>query len=205
MSLEQRKSRSNPKRIKPMTSLYSFKVPNIVIVGDKEIRRKINRIEQDFNLRLKFIEPEQLNDVIDSKTIAIIIDENKISPRFTKFLIDIVSDYKLLPTFYLSRSAQKANFYSALYQSGLHGVIDWPLEAPILHDLMIESLRPHPRATGNSKGDLKLSEMVKSHLVLNGKFKTLKVKVIEGFVFIEGSVKSLFEKETIENECSKVL
>jgi osmotically-inducible protein OsmY len=188
-----------------MINLYSYKVPNIVIVGDKEIRLKIQNIESRFNILLIFSEVDELEKYVNKKTIAIIVDEKKIKFKLKLYLEALLEFYTLLPIFYLSRELKRPNFYASLYQQGLHGVIQWPKEANILHDLLIESLRPHPKAVGKSKGDEKLSDMVKSHLVLHGNYKAINVKVIEGFVFLEGKVKSLQDKEFIRLESSKVL
>lgn len=180
---------------KTMLNLYTYQTPSIVIVGDKEIRRKIQNIEKDFNITLIFTEPIMLKESINPKTIAVIVDEKKVKPKAKQYMEKLLRSYKLLPVFYLSRSLKSSRFYATLYGQGLQGVINWPDEAKVLHDLIIESLRPHPKATGKSKSDEKLSGIVKSHLVLNGNYKSIKVKVIEGFAFLEGSVKSLFDKK----------
>jgi osmotically-inducible protein OsmY len=189
----------------PKKNQFTYKMANIIIVGNKKIRPKISDLEKNFNIMLLFTEANMLSEIINSKTIAIIVDENEVSPKDKSYLETLLSKYIILPIFYLSRTVKKSNFYTSLYSKGLQGVINWPKEAKSLHHLVIESIRPHPIASGRSKGDKKLADMVKSHLVLNGNYKSIKVKVIEGFVFLEGSVKSLFEKELIESECSKVL
>jgi osmotically-inducible protein OsmY len=188
-----------------MVNLYSYKVPNIVIVGDKEIRRKIQNIESRFNISLIFSELDELEKHVNKKTIAIIVDEKKVTFKLKVYLEAVLDFYTQLPIFYLSRVFKRPSFYTSLYQKGLHGVVKWPKEASILHDLLIESLRPHPKAVGKTKGDKKLSDMVKSHLVLNGNYKAINVKVIEGFVFLTGKVKSIQDKEFIRLESSKVL
>ncbi len=188
-----------------LMNLYSYKVPNIVIVGGKEIRRKIQEIERNFNILVIFSDVDQLEETVNPLTIAIIVDEKHVKFKLKVYLDALLEFYTTIPIFYLSREDKRPSFYTALYQRGLQGVIKWPKESSILHALLIESLRPHPKATGKSKGDRMLSEMVKSHLVLNGNYKGISVKVIEGFVFLQGKVKSLHDKEIIKVESSKVL
>jgi osmotically-inducible protein OsmY len=200
-----KKKRVKSKSQNSMVNLYSYKVPNIVIVGDEQIRRKIQDIEKNFNLLIIFSSRDSLEESVNTKTIAIIIDEKKVKNKIKSYLETILNNHPELPIFYLSRAVKRPNFYTSLYQRGLQGIINWPREAGILHDLLIESLRPHPKATGESKGDEGLADMVKSHLVLNGSYKAIKVRIIEGFVFLEGPVKSLYDKEFIKVETSKVL
>jgi osmotically-inducible protein OsmY len=193
------------KKTTKILNLYSYNVPNIVIVGKKEIRRKILNIEEDFNVFLVFSDPNDLLNLINKQTVAIIIDEKSVGNKITTYLKAVLNTFKYLPVFYLSRTSKRSSFYSSLYRGGLQGAINWPEEASILHDLIIESLKPHSDTIGDNKGDKQLSEMIKTHLILVNNYKNIKVKVIAGFVFLEGSVKSLFDKRMIERESDKVL
>ena len=193
------------KRKGTMVNLYSYKVPNIIIVGDKKIRKKVHNIEKNFNISLIFTDAENLLDTINSKTIAILVDEEKVKSKLKHFLIEILTEHIDLPVFFLSRTNRKPNFYVELYEKGLVGAINWPSESRVLHDLVIECLRPHPAAIGKTKGDEKLSKIIKSHLILSGNHKKVKVKVIDGFVFLEGSVKSLYDQHSVAKESAKVL
>ena len=205
MNVARKKSKISSQPSKTMLNLYSYHVPNVVIVGDKKIRGRSQKIEKRFNLELIFSSPDLLKDSINRKTIAIIVDEEEVRKKSKEYLESLLSKYKFLPIFFLSRSIKRSNFYTDLYGKGLQGVVNWPEESKVLHDFIIESLKPHPHAVGRSKADEKLSEVIKSHLVLQGGYKAIKVKVIEGFAFLEGSVKSLFDKKSIEVEASKVL
>ncbi len=190
---------------KKMLNLYSYKTPNIVIVGDKSIKRKVPNIEKNFNLMVVFTDADQLKAIVNAKTIAIIIDEKEVKKNIKKYLEKLLKDYKLLPIFYLSRNLKKPAFYTSLYGQGLQGVINWLEESKILHGLIIETLKPHPNAVGRTKGDKRLSDVIKSHLTLIGVNKSIKVKVVDGFAFLQGAVNSLFDKKTIEEETSKIL
>ena len=200
-----RKNKKGGRLGKTALNLYTYKVPNIVIVGNKEIRKKIQDIEKNFNLVLVFTEPKDLEESINANTIAVIIDEKEVKSKLKQYVMAVLGAYKMLPIFYLSRSVKRHNFYKDFYEQGLQGIIKWPSEAKVLHNLIIESLKPHPKAVGKSKGDARMADLIKSHLILNGNYKGIRVKVIEGFAFLEGRVRSLYDKRLIERESSKVL
>lgn len=193
------------RKTKQLKELYIYNTPNIAVVGGQKLQKKMKKIENHFNVQLNFVQPQNLKKAIGEKTIAIIVDEMEIKDRLKTFLNSLFRSYEFLPIFFLSRMRRSPSFYKNMYEKGLHGVIDWPKEAFILHDIMIETLKPHKLAIGKTNGDKKISEVLKSHIMLLGNFEKIKVKVIEGFAFLEGKVNSLYDKHLIVNEASQVL
>jgi len=191
--------------IKKLVALSTYRDYNIVILGNEKLRRKVFPIEKKFDIDLIFSDLNNIKSNITSKTIAIIVDEEMIQGKIKGSINKLLLNYRFYPIFYLARSRKRDSFFKSLYDQGLQGVINWPEESRLLPELVVESFKHHPKALGKTKGDEKLANLIKSHLVLNGQFKNLKVKVIEGFAFIEGSVKSLYDKKIIQLETSKVL
>lgn len=185
--------------------MYSYKSPNIVVLGKRNIQKTMMEFKDKYNLEFKFTSFDNLSEKINKNTVSIIIDENEIGEKPREFIESLLRKFKLLPIFYLSRSNQDAQFYKELYSKGLQGVIKWPSEAQVLFELLIESLKPHPNASGVCKADEMLSDMVKSHLMLIGDFEKIIVRVVDGNVFLSGRVRSLYEKRQLEFETSKVL
>ena len=200
-----RETRKIFKKPRKALKVDNKKFPNIVVVGNADIRKKILSIEKKFALSLIFCGEEDYKKSINYNTIAIIVDEKEVTSKVKKFFKEFFVQYKFLPAFYLSRKQKSSNFYAELYGLGLQGAINWPKEAKVLAELLIEALKPHPKAIGNTKGDARLSKVIKSHLLLTGGPKSLKVKVIDGFVFLTGKVRSLSDKQLIHSECSRVL
>ncbi|MDA8793974.1 BON domain-containing protein [Bacteriovoracaceae bacterium] len=185
-------------------NLYTYKKPSIVIIGKNNIRKSLPEFETNANVRVLICKPSELSDYTNHNTIAILIDEDIVSSHEADFLEHTLLNFRLLPVFLLSRTMKSAEYYKYLYDKGLQGVFQWPEQSEDLHDLIIESLKPHPKTFGKTKGDKKLASIVKSNLLLKGRFKNIKVKVIEGFVFLKGVVKSLAEKKYVERETSKI-
>jgi osmotically-inducible protein OsmY len=179
--------------------------PNLVIIGDEKILDDMKSLSDRFNVIFKMSAPKDLSKVINTKTIGVLVDEKQVKYRLKYFLNKLLRDYKLLPLFLISRSKKRTSFYNSLYDKGLQAVINWPQEKEIFTDILIESLKPQPRSEGMSKADAKLADLIKVHIGLHGNFNNINVKVIEGFAFISGIVKSLAEKDIIEKEASKVL
>jgi osmotically-inducible protein OsmY len=200
-----RRKKIKKKPIKKMLNLYPSKMTNIVIVGDKEIKRHVGQMEKTFSLAIRFANPDEIDEFVNTRTIAVVVDEKKVGSKAKKYLKSLLTEYHLLPIFYLSRVIRPSSFYTSLYEQGLQGVINWPTEAKILQDLIIEAVEPSSRAIGKNKKDEKLLKTVKSHLLLSGSYKSIKVKVIEGFAFLEGSVQSLQDKKLLESDVGKVL
>ena len=190
---------------KQVSKLFTYKKPNIVIVGGQKIRRKFPDIEDHYNLELRFTQNPQLEKVLDSQTICIIVDEEMIKLTTKKELTRLLKSTPHLPIFYIARSFRSPQFYKDLYEKGLQGVLNWPADSKIFHDLIIESLKPQKGFKGKSKGDEKLAKQVKAHLILNLEKPKVDVYVIKGNVFLVGKVKSLYEKEMIRSESIKVL
>lgn len=181
------------------------RVPNIVIVGDKKIRFRLKKFEIMFNLALVFVELHQLKEVINPSTISVIFDEEKMENKSKEIIKKFIIEHIDMPVFFLSRFKKTANFYIDLYQFGVQGIINWPSEGLMLPDLLIEALRVHPKATGLNAGDAKLSKLVKSHIILLGDYRSVQIKVLDGFLFLKGEVSTLWEKNIIEKECIKIL
>jgi osmotically-inducible protein OsmY len=203
MTVSKNKIKTN--QVRQNTAYSSYKNPNIVIVGNIELLKKTFDIEKKFNVVLIFTNQEKLEKSINKETIAVIIDEKMVSTNIKSYILKYLKKYSLLPILFVSRSRKEDSFYKTLYEKGLQGVINWPKDAKIIPNLIIEFLKPRPKAEGVTKADEKLAKVIKSHLVLVGKFKSVKVHVIQGLAFIRGAVNSLYEKKLLENESSKVL
>lgn len=199
------KVKTQPKANRKRLGLYTYTTPNIVIVGDKKLRSKMNKFEQNFNVDLVFVKPKYLPKVIGKQTIAVVIDEKKLGRKSNVYTDKVLESYKMTPVFYLARKTKNENDIHLMYERGVYGVIDWPMQAEVLPNLIIEALKPHPKATGKSKGDFQLSEIVKTVLNIGGGYKNIEVKVIDGFVFLTGRVNSVFDKTLIEDQVSNIL
>jgi osmotically-inducible protein OsmY len=196
--------RKNTER-KVMNDVNIYSIPKVVVIGVKnKINNKID-LDESFNVDFVFSDFNNVKQVIDHNSVAILVDENEIKSDIDLYLEKLLKNYQYLPIFYLAREKKRANFFKKLYEKGLHGVINWPDEAPILQQLLVESLKPHPKAIGESKGDRRLSDLVKSHINLFGNYHGIKVKVIDGFAFLEGVVKSLYDKRKMGDEVESVL
>lgn len=185
--------------------LYTYSTPNIVLVSEQNIFERLKDIEDNYHLAFRLCGLHELEMAIDSDTVAIMLDEHVLKRDEENALLKILRKCKITPVYYLARSERNSNFYRHLYEKGLKGVFHWSRDANQLHSLIIESLKPHPKAVGVTKGDKKLSNMIKAHLNVLGRYKKVRVKVIEGFTFLEGRVKSLFERNRIEKEAFEIL
>lgn len=187
------------------TNLFSFKRFNFVVVGSRRIKNKLEEIETQFNIEIKFCQVSELTENVDSKTLAIIVSEEAIRPQVKKYLTGILDNFGQVPTFFLSSSARKASFFQLLYEKGLAGAISWPMEGVVLHNLLIGTMKPQKNVVGKTKADLKLASMVKSQLILVNLGKGLRIKAFEGVVFIEGVVSTINIAESIKREIINVL
>lgn len=185
--------------------LFTYEKPTIVVLGQKKLSAKLKKTEDKFNLSFLFANKENVKNLISSRTIGIIIDQDSKLAGDQIELLSFISEYRLLPIFYLSRKEKKSQFYQSLYEQGLHGVIDFPHEFSLLQELIVESLKPKSLVQGTSAGEKNLAKMIKTHLVLLGKYKSIGVKVIDGFVFLDGKINTLFEKQDIVEEVFDVL
>ncbi|MDA9189793.1 hypothetical protein N9O57_02310, partial [bacterium] len=188
-----------------IANLDIYKTSNIIILGDGKIKRQLKGFEKFFKLRLIFSNKENLLEQINKKTIAVIVDESKIEKMPYIYLKIILQKFRHLPVYFLSIKKRNNHFHSGLYKLGLQGVINWPSEANILPELLLESLKPHPKAQGGTKSDQRLSNMIKSHLILFGPYKSISVSSISGFVFLSATVKTLWDKEKIKKEAEAIL
>jgi osmotically-inducible protein OsmY len=193
------------KKVRLKKDIVPHTTPNIVVVGNKKVLREMKKLSTNFNLNFIITDPTNLKDCITIKTIGIIIDEELVQYKIKSYLDHLLAHYKLLPIFLLARTKKRSSFYTGFYEKGLQAVINWPEDKKVFSDILIESLKPQPKLDGMSKADAKLADLIKVHLELQGNYKGLKIKVIEGFAFISGKVKSLIDLEVIEEEASNVL
>lgn len=193
------------KRIRPKKHLFTYATQNIVIAGSERMRSKLLDVEKNFNVDLIFAHADDVEKAVNQQTIAIMVDERMARKVEYDLMQNLLSNYKLLPIFYLSRKTQKQAFYLKLYEQGVYGVIDWPSDAGELAGIVTEVLKPHENVLGKTKGDKQISKLIKAHIAFKTGLQKMKVKVIEGFVFLEGKVKSLYQKKLIEDEISDVL
>lgn len=196
------------KKIEPelakVLDLQSHSKPNIIVVGKRDIMQEIGAMDKNLNLNFIFASKDNLEALLNKKTISVMIDEREVSTDI-HFISEVIQQFQLLPVFLLARDKHPDEFYQNLYAQGLQGVFDWPKEADDVTELLIEALKTHKNTVGKTRSDKRLAEMVKSHLLLKNPLRGIKVKVIEGFVFLEGKVKSLYEKEASLKEANKVL
>lgn len=199
------KVKTKTKPNKKMLGLYTYATPNIVVVGDKKLRSQMDTFEQNFNVDLVFVKPKHLPKVIGKQTIAVVIDEKKLGRKSKVYTETVLANYKMTPVFFLARKVRKDNTFQLMYEKGVYGVVDWPNQSEILPNLIVEALKPHPKANGKSRGDDQLSEIVKAILTVSGGYKNIEVKVIDGFVFLSGRANSAFERKYIEEQVSDIL
>ncbi len=186
-------------------SLYSFRQPNIVIVGDVSIKKRLPNIEKNFNVEIIFSDSADVRKKINNSTVAVIVDEKKVKSKITNYVENLVNEFALPPIFYLSREPKKSSFFTSLYNKGVQGVVDWPQESQVLLNVVVESMKSHENILGKNKGDRNLAKIIKAHLMLESGLKNIKIVVIDGYVLLKGSVKSLYEKNILTGETSKIL
>ncbi len=183
---------------------YSYKKPNIVIVGDSSLKDKFEGIEKKYNLDLIFTDLRGLPGAVQGETVAIILDEMKVSNNFEKTINNFVKNFGLFPLYYLSRTKKEESFFISLYSRGFRGVFAWPREQDQLVDLIIETMKAKKSVLGKTTADKKLGTMINAHLKLLGHYGKVKIKIIDGFVFLKGKVKNIFQKEKLEIETSRI-
>jgi osmotically-inducible protein OsmY len=179
--------------------------PNIVILGGIDIFRKNQDIEGQFNIILMFTDPEGIKSIINKETIAVIVDEKVLGDNSGPYLLKNLKQYSLLPFIYIARTGKSDSFYQKLYAGGLQGVIDWQRNSEALGELIVEYLKPKPKANGVTRADKNLANVVKSQLNLKDSFSRIRVNVVQGMAFLRGTVRSLAEKRQINLIVSKVL
>ncbi len=206
--VDNKEKKKTKKKIEPelakVLDLQSHSRPNIIVVGKRDVMQEIGAMDKNLNLNFIFSNKDNLEALLNKKTISVMIDEKEVSSDI-HFISEVVQQFQLLPIFLLARNKHPDEFYQNLYAQGLQGVFDWPAEAENVTELLIESLKTHKNTVGKTRADKRLAEMVKSHLLMRNPLRGIKVKVIEGFVFLEGKVKSLYEKEVSLKEANKVL
>lgn len=187
--------------------LFTYEKPTILVVGNEAVHKRLLdlQIEKRFNLSFIFTNQANVETLVNGRTVAIIIDEKSSISKSKGRVKQLLKDFKLVPVFYLSRQEKKPQFYQSLYENGLHGVINWPQESSVLYELIIESLKPKSNIQGKSEGEKRLAECIKAHIMMLGNYKSIEVKVIDGFVFLSGKIKTLFDKMEIQEEVSNIL
>lgn len=202
------KQQAIPKKsLKKMKAVkaYNKRLPNIVLIGSERLRKSLIEIEKKFSIIIKCTSFDDIEEVVDHLTISILIDENSIDKSPQKIISDISLKYSHITTLYLVRSKQRDSFYDKLYSAGVNAIVKWPTEKKIIAELVLESLKPHPKATGQSKSDEKLSKMIKAHILLNNGPKNIKVFTVDGFVFLTGKVKNLWQAHELKLVIGSVL
>lgn len=205
LTSKQFKNKKSKKGTQTLLNLYSHNAPNVVIVAGDDVKKNMPEVRSSFNLQTMYCNLKGLPHTVTENTIAIIMDEKMLKKGIVRNLDKVLSKYKFLPLFYLSRLEVSPRFYKVLYEKGVEGIINWPRDSKIVHELLIEVLKPHPKAMGKSRGDVRLSEVIKSHLLLEGEYQKVKVKVVDGYVMLEGTVKTLYDKKNIFERTSKIL
>lgn len=194
--------KNKPKKKK--LGLYVYSKPTILIVGQKEILKKISYIENEYNLKFQFTSLDEVRNDLSENVIAIIVDEKSFVKPSKGFISTLLSEFNR-PIYLLNREIQRSSYYKKMYSEGIKAIINWPKESQILHRLLVETLKPHPLAIGKTSSDKKLSKLVKSHILLRGDYPQINVTVIDSYVFLSGFVKTMYDSELITDSAEQVL
>ncbi len=178
---------------------------NIVVIGNGEVSEKLKILQNQFSFSLRVTSMAQATFSINRSTIAIVFDENELKITSPRRMNDILALYSDIPKYFLSRTKRSSNFYSNLYAKGISGIISWPREAELFPEIIIESLKMRNQSRGVSEGDERLAKIVKSHISIFSPSTDVKIKSVDGFVFIDGHTKNLFEYEIVVKEVQSVL
>ncbi len=196
---------SSLKRKNRGLDLYEFQRPNIIVVGDKSVKKSLREIEKNFNVQFIFGELKEIKLIINSQTLCLIVDEKKIGMRVKQKMLSFLKITKNLPTYFLSRKSRGASFFTSLYGNGLHGAFKWPKESFVFYELLIQTLKPLEHISGKKESDIRLAKIVKAHLFLMNFNKKIEVFVSQTKVYLKGEVKNLYQKNELENEVFKIL
>jgi len=183
-------------------NISNFSPSRIIIWGGPGIKESLLPIAMKFNISFVFADSiVDLKNKINSKTLAIVLDEKVIALKDLDKAVTI-SD---LPIYLLSKGFKRPSYYVRFYEKGVSAVIDWPREKSTLADFLLELTKPKKGISGNTTGDKKLANSVMSHLKVALGHKNIKVSVFDGFVFLSGKLNTMFQKEMIISDTSQVL
>ena len=186
-----------------LMDLNQFLKPNIVAIGPKSFYNNLMRRKDFFNLEIIFDDSLSALEKVNKDTVAILLDERVLGNNIGFELEKICREYFSQAVYILTTKVKNPQFYRFLYAKGLHGVFEWKNDAEIFLDLLVESLKPHPKAHGKSKSDDKLAEFVKTRILTEAKgYQNIEVKCFDGHIFLDGHVDTLASKDELEKICS---
>lgn len=177
------------------------KYNHILAVGGLNLKKRLLKALNTLAIDIKYAHQQDTRSKINENTVALIIDEEVVDHTIKDFISSICIDYKFLPVFYLNRTRKEAGFHKDLYSLGVMGVFNWPVKDKLLLDVVTETLKPHPNASGYLNGDKNLANMLKSKImVLDERYQNIQIKSKNMVVSLKGKVPTLYDRALIMNE-----
>lgn len=184
--------------------LFEFQPFEILVISNDEIKLSLQESMKNQNFEIISTSIREFSDCINDRTLVAIIDERKLNQfDHVDFLNSFVSK-NLIPILYLGTKSRSDSFYQKLYQKGFAGALRWPDDMAQIQSIILALLKTKYDYDGKTTSDRRLSRFVKTYLRSTERIKNLKVYVENGFAFISGQTKNLFDKNFVRRLMHRV-